>query len=62
MPRYFFDIHDVHTYRDEEGTDLPSHEEAARHAKTILPAIAAHEVQKDGEHQAFSVLELHPIK
>ena len=65
MPRYFFDIHDGQTLRDEEGTVLPGPEEAARHAKKILPGIAAHEVPKDGEHQAFSVLvtdeDGHPI-
>ncbi|WP_264050417.1 DUF6894 family protein [Methylobacterium flocculans] len=56
MPRYFFDIHDGQTLRDEEGTDLPGPAEAARHAKKILSGIAAHEVLKNGGHQAFSVL------
>lgn len=53
VPRYFFDIHDGRTLRDDEGIDLAGPEEAARHAKTVLPEIAAYEVPKDGEHQAF---------
>lgn len=65
VPRYFFDIHDGQTLRDDEGMDLAGPEEAARHAKSVLPEIAAHEVPKDGEHQAFSVLvtdeDGHPI-
>jgi hypothetical protein len=65
MPRYFFDIHDGSTLRDDEGMDLLGPEDAARHAKTVLPQIAAHEISKDGEHQAFSVLvtdeDGHPI-
>ncbi|KQO73422.1 hypothetical protein ASF58_22895 [Methylobacterium sp. Leaf125] len=65
MPRYFFDIHDGKILRDEEGTDLPGPEEAACYAKTVLPEITAHEVPRDGEHQAFSVLvtdeDGHPI-
>ena len=65
MPRYFFDIHDGRTDRDDVGIELPGLEDAARHAKKVLPEIAAHEIHKDGEHQAFSVLvtddEGHPI-
>jgi hypothetical protein len=65
VPRYFFDIHDGQMLRDDEGIDLPGPEDAARHAKTVLPEIAAHEVRKDGEHQAYSVLvtdeDGHPI-
>ena len=53
MPRYFFDIHDGQTLRDNEGTDLTGPQEAAHHAKSVLPQIAAHEVPKDGEHQAL---------
>lgn len=65
MPRYFFDIHDGITLRDEEGIELSGPEQAAQHAKKVLPEIVAHEVPKDGEHQAFSVLvtdeDGHPI-
>ena len=65
VPRYFFDIHDNKMFRDDDGEDFAGPEEAARHAKKILPQIVAHEVPKDGEHQAFSVLvtdeDGHPI-
>ncbi|WP_244479885.1 MULTISPECIES: hypothetical protein [unclassified Methylobacterium] len=65
VPRYFFDIHDGKTTRDDEGMDLRGPEEAAQYAKSVLPGIVAHEVPKDGEHQAFSVLvtdeDGHPI-
>ena len=65
VPRYFFDIHGRQTLRDDEGMDLPGPQEAARYAKSVLPQIAAHEVPKDGESQAFSVLvtdeDGHPI-
>ncbi|MHC2001770.1 DUF6894 family protein [Methylobacterium sp. CM6241] len=65
MPRYYFDIHDGVSLRDEEGIELTDLNAVARHAKKVLPEIAADEVCKDGEHQAFSVLvtdeEGHPV-
>ena len=56
MPRYFFDIHDGRIERDEEGFECADLQAAAQHAKQVLPAIAADEVPKDGERQAFTVL------
>jgi len=44
VPRYFFDVHDGHTVRDNEGTEYAGPQEAAQHAKRLLPEIAAHEV------------------
>ena len=65
MPRYFFDIHDGRKDRDNEWIELPDPDGAARHVKKVLPEIAAHEVHKDREHQACSVLvtddEGHPV-
>jgi hypothetical protein len=65
VPRYFFDIHDRRTHRDDEGVELSGPQEAAQHAKKVLPEIAADEVPKDGEHQALSVLvtdeDGHPV-
>ncbi len=65
MPRYFFDIYDGHTERDDVGTEFPGPREAALHAKRILPEIAIHEGWADGHCQAFTVLvtdeEDHPV-
>lgn len=65
MPRYYFDVHDGHTMRDNEGTEYAGPPEAAQHAKRLLPEIAVHEVPADGEHQALTVLvtddEGHPV-
>lgn len=56
MPRYFFDIYDGRTERDDVGTEFPGPREAALHAKRILPEIASHEGRADGPCQAFAVL------
>lgn len=65
MPRYFFDIHDGRIARDEVGSVCADLQDAARHAKQVLPEIVADEVPKDGERQAFTVLvsdeEGHPV-
>ncbi|WP_082531708.1 hypothetical protein [Methylobacterium sp. Leaf469] len=56
MPRYFFDLHDGRTQRDNEGTELADNQAAARYAKKLLPEIAAEEVLADGEHHTLTVL------
>jgi protocatechuate 3,4-dioxygenase beta subunit len=65
VPRYFFDIHDQKTIRDDDGVELSGPQEAAQYAKKVLPEIAAHEMRKGGEHQGFSVLvtdeDGHPV-
>lgn len=65
MPRYFFDIHDGRTERDNAGTEYAGPAEAALHAKRLLPEIAVHEVPADGERHVMTVLvtddEGHPV-
>ncbi|CAA2107506.1 hypothetical protein MBUL_04194 [Methylobacterium bullatum] len=56
MPRYFFDINDGRNERDEEGVQCVNLQAAVLEAKTLLPAVAADEVPKDGERQAITVL------
>lgn len=56
MPRYFFDINDGHNERDEVGFECGDLQAAVLHAKQALPEIASHEVPKDGERQAITVL------
>ena len=56
MPRYYFDINDGRLQRDEEGVLCADLQAAVLEAKKLLPAIAADEVSKDGEHQAMTVL------
>ncbi|MCC0807975.1 hypothetical protein FPV16_17460 [Methylobacterium sp. W2] len=56
MPRYFFDINDGRNERDEEGVLCADLQAAVLEAKTLLPAVAADEVPKDGERQALTVL------
>ncbi|MFK5600590.1 DUF6894 family protein [Methylobacterium sp. HMF5984] len=56
MHRYYFDINDGRTQRDEEGVLCADLQAAVLEAKKLLPAIAADEVPKDGERQAMTVL------
>lgn len=42
MPRYFFDIHDGTSTRDEEGVDLDSADVARKEVWKTLPMLAAH--------------------
>ena len=65
MPRFFFDIHDGGTTRDDLGVELPDHEAVRKHAMEALPSIAAEEIPLDGDRQHFVVLvtddEGHPV-
>lgn len=45
MPRYFFDLLDDDLNHDWEGADFPNARDAAMHALTVLPTIAADEVE-----------------
>ena len=56
MPRFFFDINDGRNEPDEEGFECADLQTAVLHAKQALPDIAADEVPRDGERQAFTVL------
>lgn len=56
MPRYFFHINDGRNDYDEDGVECADLQAAVKHAKHVLPEIAADEVPKDGERQAITVL------
>ena len=56
MPRFFFDVHDGHHERDDEGTLCDDVQAAVLEAKILLPAIARHEVPEDGERQIITVM------
>ncbi|GJD73084.1 hypothetical protein CFIICLFH_1309 [Methylobacterium goesingense] len=57
VPRYFFDIHDgAEVQRDAQGVDCASAAAATVEAKRALPAIAADEVPRDGDHRNYTVV------
>lgn len=56
MARYYFDVHDGTSQRDDEGKECPTVEDACAHAKTLLPEIALHELARDGDRNAYTVL------
>ncbi|WP_082502839.1 hypothetical protein [Methylobacterium sp. Leaf100] len=57
MPRYHFDIHENGVVeRDEVGVECTTLEAAVVQAKRVLPAIAADEVPRDGEHKIYTVV------
>lgn len=56
MPRYFFDIHDGGSTRDNTGTECADDEAARKIAIRTLPDIARDEISKDGDRRAFMVL------
>lgn len=56
MPRYFFDIHDGGSARDDTGTECANDEAARALAIHTLPDIAREQIPKDGDRRAFTVL------
>ncbi|MBE7181394.1 MAG: hypothetical protein INR71_09345 [Terriglobus roseus] len=56
MPRYFFDIHDTGSTRDDTGTECADDEAARVLAIRTLPDIARDEIPKDGDRRHFVVL------
>ncbi len=56
MPRYFFDIHDGHFQRDEDGTECADFEAARREAMIVLPDIARWVIPTDGDRQTYTVI------
>ena len=56
MPRYFFDIHDGGSSRDDEGTECADLDEARLLAIQTLPDIARDEIPQDGDRRTFTVL------
>ena len=56
MPRYFFDIHDGGSSRDDTGTECSDDEAARKIAIRTLPDIARDEIPKDGDQRSFVAL------
>ena len=56
MPRYFFDIHDGGSVRDDTGTECADDEAARKLAIKALPDIARDEIPRDGDRRAFIAL------
>lgn len=56
MPRYFFDIHDGGSTRDNSGTECADLEAVRKQAMRTLPDIARDEVPKDGDRRTFTCL------
>lgn len=65
MPRYYFDIHDSGSQRDDEGTECADLDAVRMQAVRTLPDIAREEIPKDGDRRTFTVLvtdeEGHPV-
>ena len=65
MPRYFFDIQDGGSQRDEVGTVCADPEAARLQAVRTLPDIARAEIPEDGDRCTFTVLvtdeDEHPV-
>ena len=56
MARYFFDIHDGGSTRDDTGTECADDEAARKIAIRTLPDIARDEIPRDGDRRSFVVL------
>jgi hypothetical protein len=56
MPRYFFDIHDGGSTRDDTGTECADLDEARQMAIQTLPDVAREEIPHDGDRRTFTVL------
>ncbi|MGU3536395.1 DUF6894 family protein [Methylobacterium sp. A54F] len=56
MPRYFFDITDGGSHRDDIGTECIDLEAVRREAMRVLPDIARDRVFRDGDRQVFTVV------
>ena len=56
VARFFFDIHDGSVTHDDDGTELPDVEAVRRHARSILPPIAAEEIPTGNDRRHFAIL------
>lgn len=56
MPRYFFDIHDTGSTRDDTGTECADDEAARMLAIRTLPDVARDEIPRNGDRRGFMVL------
>lgn len=56
MPRYFFDVHNGSTTRDDEGTECADLAAMRQEVLRLLPDIARDEVPEDGDRRTFTVL------
>lgn len=56
MPRYFFDVQDGGSTRDDTGTECAGDDAARKFAIHTLPNIASDEIPEDGDRRHFIVL------
>lgn len=56
MPRYYFDIHDGVSQRDDTGTECDDLDAVRMEAIRTLPDVARDEIPKDGDRRTFTVL------
>ncbi len=56
VPRYFFDVHDSGTTRDDSGTEYATLDEVRTTAMRLLPDIARDEIPGGGDRRIFTVL------
>ena len=56
MPRYYFDIHDGGSTKDDTGTESDNLGEVRRQAIQTLPDIAREQIPHDGDRRTFTVL------
>lgn len=56
MPRFYFDIHDGGSTRDDEGTECSDLEAVRRQAMRTLPDVARDDLKSDGDRRTFTVL------
>lgn len=65
MPRYFFDIHNGTSTRDEDGTECADLDAVRAQAMRTLPDIARDDIPKDGDRRTFTCLvtdeDGHPV-
>jgi len=56
VPRYFFDIHNSSSLRDDTGTECATLDDVRNTAMRVLPDIAREDIPKDGDRRTFTVL------
>lgn len=56
MPRYFFDIHDSGSIKDDTGVEFATLDEVRAQAIRTLPDIAREDIPNGGDHRTFTVL------
>lgn len=56
MPRYFFDIHDGGSTRDDIGTECDDLDDVRKQTLRVLPDIAREQIVNNGDRRTFTCL------